>query len=166
VFLGSYHTTMVSFANAIHALALFPAQRSALHANPAGAARAWEEVLRFDSPVHFRHRYVCERIELDGREIGPRVKIMIGLAAANWDEAAFERPDEFDIARPSGRHMTFGGGGHFCLGSQLSRLEGRIFLPRFLRRFPEFTLAEPDPPRFPNLTFPFLERLLIEVGRH
>jgi cytochrome P450 len=163
IFLGNYHTTMVAFTNAIHALALFPEQRAALAADPSLAARSWEEVLRFDSPVHFRHRYVSEPVTLRGYTIEPRVKIMLGLASANWDEAAFEHPNAFDIARPTNRHVTFGGGGHFCLGSQLSRLEGKLFFPKFLARFPNFRLTDPLPVRSTNLTFPFMERLSIEI---
>jgi cytochrome P450 len=164
-FLGSYHTTMVSCTNAIHALAAHPAQRAALIADPTLAARAWEELLRFDSPVHFRHRYLSEPMMINDCLIEPRVKIMLGLASANWDETVFENPDSFDLSRPTNRHLAFGGGGHFCLGSQLSRLEGKLFLPRFLARFPDFRLADPLPPRSHNLTFPYIESLRIELLR-
>jgi cytochrome P450 len=167
ILIASYHTTMVSFSNAIHALARYPEQRAALIADPSLATRAWEELLRFDSPVHFRHRYVSEPVTIGDYRIDPRVKIMLGLASANWDDTVFENANAFDLARPNVRHMTFGGGGHFCVGAQVSRLEGRIFLPRFLAKFPDFALVEKEPPRYPNLTFPFLERLTIEVGaRH
>jgi cytochrome P450 len=167
VFLASYHTTMVSFGNAVNALALYPAQRNVLIADPSLASQAWDEVLRFDAPVHFRHRYVKEPVTIEDFCIEPGVKIMLALASANWDEEAFERPDVFDIARPAKRNMAFGGGGHFCLGSQLSRLEGKLFLPGFLRRFPNFRLVEGESARNNNLTFPHATRLTIEVsGRH
>jgi cytochrome P450 len=165
IFLGSYHTTMVSFTNAVNALALYPQQRAALIADPSLAARAWEEVLRFDSPVHFRHRYLSEPLTIGNCRLEPKVKIMMGLAAANWDDTVFDNADAFDISRPSNRHLAFGGGGHFCLGSQLSRLEGKLFLPRFLARFPNFRLADQPVVRSSALTFPYTERLCIELIR-
>ena len=166
IFLGSYHTTMVSFTNAIHALALYPQQRAALIADPSLAARAWEEVLRFAPPVHFRHRYISEPLVIDGYRLESKVKVMMGLAAANWDETAFDNPDVFDILRSPNRHVAFGGGGHFCLGSQLSRLEGKIFLPRFLARFPHFELAAEPPVCSSAPTFPFIEHLYIRPVRN
>jgi cytochrome P450 len=165
VFMGSYHTTKVSLTNAINALALYPEQRAALIADPFLAARAWEEVLRFDTPIHFRHRYVSEPLTIHDHPIQPRVRVLLGLASANWDETIFENPDVFDISRPPNRHFAFGGGGHFCLGAQLSRLEGRLFLPMFLSRFPDFRLVDLPHPRYNDLTFVFAKRLTIELIR-
>ncbi|NLU80941.1 hypothetical protein HCA58_21815 [Micromonospora sp. HNM0581] len=39
--------------------------------------------------------------------------------------------------------MSFGSGGHYCLGAPLSRLEARIALPRLLSRFPGLAMAAP-----------------------
>jgi len=165
VFMGSYHTTKVSLTNAINALALYPTQRALLVSDPSLAPRAWEEVLRFDTPIHFRHRYLVEPLTIHDYEIKPRVRVLLGLASANWDETVFEHPDVFDISRPANRHFSFGGGGHFCLGAQLSRLEGKVFLPRFLARFPDFRLVDLPHPRHNDLTFVFSTRLCIELTR-
>jgi cytochrome P450 len=163
VFLASYHTTMVSLSNAIEALAYHADARSLILEDSSSAAQTWEEVLRYDSPVHFRHRYVREAITLSGHVIRPRTKVMVGLASANNDETVFTHADTFRMSEQSGRHVAFGGGRHFCLGAFLSRLEGRIFLPQFLKRFPNFQVAGPKPPRAPNLTFPHIERLMLEL---
>jgi cytochrome P450 len=163
VFIASYHTTMVSFSNAINALACFPTQREALRSDPSLAPRAWDETLRYDAPVHFRHRYVREPVQLEGYTIEPGVKIMLALASANWDETRFAAPEEFDLSRTEIRHMAFGGGGHFCLGSPLSRLEGKLFLPGFLKRYPNFKIVPEQSSRNDNLTFPYFEKLTIEV---
>jgi cytochrome P450 len=114
--------------------------------------------------VHFRHRYVREPLPLEGYTIEPGVKVMLALASANWDEAAFEKPDEFNIGRAETRHMAFGGGGHFCLGSALSRLEGKLFLPGFLKRFPDFRVIPEQSSRNDNLTFPHFTKLTIETA--
>jgi cytochrome P450 len=165
VFVGSYHTTMVALTNAINALALFPEQRAMLTAQPGLAARAWEEVLRFDPPAHFRHRYVSEPVSIQNVKINPRVRILLGLASANWDETVFDQPDVFNISRPAVRHLTFGGSGHFCLGAQLSRLEGRLFLAQFVARYSEFTLINSQVPRITSdLTFVYATRLEVQLS--
>ena len=165
VLLGNYHTTVVSITNAVNAFALFPEQHRVLVANPDLAARAWEEVLRFEAPVHFRLRYVSAPLRLGDFNIDPGVRLLLGFASANWDETVFDHPDSFMITRQPIRHFAFGSGRHFCIGAPLSRLEGRIILPRFLSRFPNYTLADPPPVRNADLTFPAIERLVIELGR-
>lgn len=164
VLLGNYHTTVVSVTNAINSFAQFPQQRRLLIAQPDLAALAWEEVLRFEAPVHFRQRYLSAPLSLGDVEIEPGVRVLLGLASANWDETIFENPDAFDISRPSIRQLAFGGGGHFCLGALISRLEGRVLLPRFLSRFRDYRVVD-VPPRNSDLTFPYLDHLTIDLGR-
>jgi cytochrome P450 len=163
VLLGNYHTTVVSITNAVNAFALFPEQHRLLVENPDLAPRAWEEVLRFEAPVHFRLRYVSARLSIGDFNIDPGVRLLLGFASANWDETVFENPDSFDISRKPIRHFAFGSGRHFCLGAPLSRLEGRIILPRFLSRFPNYRLVNLPPARNEDLTFPSIERLFIEL---
>jgi cytochrome P450 len=165
VLLGNYHTTVVSITNAVNAFALFPEQHRLLVRNPGLAAGAWEEVLRFEAPVHFRLRYVNARMSIGDVNLDPGVRLLLGFASANWDETVFENPDSFIISRKPIRHFAFGSGRHFCLGAPLSRLEGRIILPRFLSRFPNYRLVNGPPARNEDLTFPSIERLFMEPGR-
>jgi len=67
--------------------------------------------------------------------------VTIGIGAANRDPDAFPDPDRFDAARNPTRHLAFGSGIHMCAGMSLARLEGRIAIERFLKRFPRY---EPD----------------------
>ena len=64
-------------------------------------------------------------------------------ASANRDPAAFPDPDRLDIGRDAGRHVAFGAGLHFCLGSALGRMETRLALGALLRRFPDLRLGVP-----------------------
>lgn len=165
LFMASYHTTMTAIGNAVHALATYPEQRALLASNPNLSEIAWEEVLRFDAPVHFVHRYPSSPIRVGETEIVPGTRIILGLAAANGDSAQFQAPERYDINRGMTRHLAFAVGAHFCLGAQLSRLEGKLLLGGLVARFPDFYLADAPIQRVHDLTFPHITSMRILLGR-
>ena len=166
IFMASYHTSWVSLANAVELFGRFAEQRKRLLADPSLSTKAWNEVLRYAPAVHFRHRYLSEPATLHGVRIEPGVRVLLGLASANWDEAVFEDPDRFDISRPlEPAHIAFGGGSHYCLGAYLARLEGSLFLPRFLKSYPDYRVLDTAPLPTDNMDIPFFPSLPIEL-RH
>ena len=64
--------------------------------------------------------------------------MMLLVGAAVRDERQVPHGDVFDIHREARQHLAFGVGTHYCLGSALARLEGRIALEEILKRFPEW----------------------------
>ena len=56
--------------------------------------------------------------------------------------AAFADPDRVVLDREFNRHLAFGSGIHRCAGSNLARMELRVALEEWLRRIPEFRLAD------------------------
>jgi nocardicin N-oxygenase len=64
--------------------------------------------------------------------------------AANRDPEVFDRPDELDVHRESVPHIAFGHGLHYCVGSELARMELQIALGALLRRLPTLELAVPE----------------------
>lgn len=160
-FIASYHTTMVAMTNAVNALLRHPDQYRQLTADPSLAPLAWEETLRFDSPVHFIWRYAGPGLELNGIPIPEGDHLLLGLAAANRDSARFDDPDRYDITRTENKHVAFTAGGHYCLGAPLSRLEGDILLRELPRRLPGMQLREEHLQRLPDLTFPVITRLMV-----
>lgn len=62
------------------------------------------------------------------------------LYAANHDPAAHPNPKRFDIERPDKRHISFGGGAHFCLGAPLARAEAQIALSMLFEQLPKLRL--------------------------
>ena len=104
---------------------------------------AIEEFLRYDGPVQLTSRLAREDRELCGRTVRKGEQVVLLLAGANRDPAAFEDPDRLDVGRRDVRHLAFGQGIHFCLGAQLARLEASLALGALVERFPGMRLADP-----------------------
>jgi cytochrome P450 len=99
-----------------------------------------EETLRFEPTGHATARYVTEDIEYYGTTVPAGSAVLLLMASANRDPRRFEKPDVYDIRRKDLQHLTFGYGLHFCLGTHLARLEGRVALDELLNRWPEWTV--------------------------
>jgi cytochrome P450 len=117
-------------------LAEHPEQRAMLVADRSLIPGAIEELLRYEAPSPVQARYVTRDVEYYGRTVREGDVILLLNGAANRDERQFPDPDRFDIHRKMAHHLTFGYGIHFCLGSHLARLEGRVALDEVLNRFP------------------------------
>jgi cytochrome P450 len=120
-------------------LAEHPDQRRQLVENPALIPQAIEELLRFEPPAPHVARYVTRDVELHGQTVPEGSVMMMLIGAAVRDSRQFPPDGEvFDIHREQRQHLAFSVGTHYCLGSALARLEGRIALEEMLKRFPEW----------------------------
>ncbi len=117
-----------------------PEQRRELARNPSLIPGAVEELLRYESPSPVQARYVTEDVEHYGVKVPAGSTMLLLTASANRDERQHRDPDRFDIHRKEKQHLAFGFGVHFCLGSSLARLEGRLALEEVLKRFPDWEL--------------------------
>ncbi|NKY52157.1 cytochrome P450 [Nocardia vermiculata] len=130
-------TRLIGWAGKV--LAEHPDQRRALVENPALIPQAVEELLRFESPAPHACRYVTHDVEYYGHRVPAGSTMMFLIGAANRDHRQFAPDgDVFDIHRAAQPHLAFSVGTHFCLGSALARLEGRIAIEEILKRFPEW----------------------------
>lgn len=127
-------TTVSGIGAAIWCLARFPAQWDRLRAEPRLARAAFEEAIRFETPVQTFFRTTTRETELGGVQIGEGEKVLMFLGAANRDPRRWERPDEYDITRRTVGHVGFGSGIHACVGMALARLEGECILAALARR--------------------------------
>ncbi len=134
-------TSRSAIAMSLWWLHQFPDQLVKLKADPGLINLAAEEFLRYDAPTQRGIRTAREDFEMGGKQIrkGELLHIMIG--AANRDPAQFADPDRIDITRDPNRHVTLGHGVHYCLGAALARLELRVAVSSFLKRFPDYRLA-------------------------
>ncbi len=138
---AGHETTTNLIGNALHTLIAWPGERRRLLDDPALIRTAVEEVLRFESSNQLGNRIVAADTGIGGVAMPKGTLVTIGIGAANRDPGQFPDPDRFDVAREPNRHLAFGSGIHLCAGTNLARLEGRIAIERFLRRFPAY---EPD----------------------
>jgi cytochrome P450 len=104
---------------------------------------AVDEMLRWGTPVmHFR-RTATRETEIGGQSIKENDKVVIWYISANRDDSVFSDPYTFDITRTPNEHVAFGGGGpHFCLGSNLARLEIRVMFDAVLDRLDDIELSD------------------------
>ena len=127
-------TRLIGWAGKV--LAENPDQRDELAKDPTLIPGAVEELLRFEAPSPVQARYVTQDVTHYGQTVSEGSVVLLLTAAGNRDERKFEDPDRFDIHRTIDHHLSFGYGIHFCLGSHLARLEGRVALEEVLKRFP------------------------------
>jgi cytochrome P450 len=127
-----------------------PEAAEALRGDPTKLPVALEEVLRCLPPFNELGRRTTAEVELGGLTIPANSIIMANIASANRDPRVFADPERFDVARTPNPHLTFGHGIHFCLGTPLARMEGRIAFEALNRRYAGFAVARDEPVEFQN----------------
>lgn len=137
---GGNDTTTNLIANGAVLLARHPEQRDELVRDPSLIPSAVEEMLRYESPTQALPRKATRDVELHGCRIREGEEVSLVWGSANHDERRFDDPERFDIHRGDNRHLALGHGVHFCMGSHLARLEGRVAFEELLTRLPDYEL--------------------------
>jgi cytochrome P450 len=153
---AGHETTTNLIGNALISLQEWPEQRmrllSDLQQAPDEEAEeqilglAVDEFLRFESSNQLGNRRALQATQVNGVDLPAGALLTLCIGAANRDPAVYENPEQLDLRRTGNKHLAFGFGVHQCAGLSLARLEGRIAIGRFLRRFPEYRLKT-DPER-------------------
>lgn len=134
---AGFETTTNLLGNGLALLFRHPEAAAGLRSGAITPAGFTDEVLRFDSPVQVTGRVALEEgLAVEGLPIPPGHAVTLLIGSANHDPARYERPEVFDPTRTDNQPLSFGGGTHFCLGSQLARLEAEVAMPALLDRFP------------------------------
>jgi cytochrome P450 len=142
VLAAGFETTVNLLGNGIRMLIDTPEHLETLAARPELWPNAVEEILRLDSPVQMTARVACRDVDVAGTRVQEDETVVIHLAGANRDPKVFDDPNRFDIERDNaGKHLSFSGGRHFCLGAALARAEGEVGLRTLFERFPHARLA-------------------------
>jgi cytochrome P450 len=152
---AGHETTNYLIGNLVRRLLEDPARWDEVVADPALIPGAVEETLRYDTSVPAWRRIAKRTVTLGGVEIPEGSKLFLWLAASGRDASVFPEPDVFDLRRANARrHLAFGKGIHFCIGSALGKLEAQLALEELTRRFPRLRLVEGQELAFhPNISF-------------
>ncbi|MBD9529401.1 cytochrome P450 [Paracoccus sp. PAR01] len=155
-------TTVNGIGAALYCLARFPDQFAALRADPKLARNAFEEAVRFESPVQTFFRTTTRETELSGVPLPEGAKVLMFLASANRDPRRWDRADAYDITRKTSGHVGFGSGVHMCVGQLVARLEGEVVLEALARHATAIEIAG-TPVRSYNNTLRGLKALPLHI---
>ncbi len=142
---GGAETTRTVIAHGLRTLIDHPDAWEAIAADPALAATATEELIRWVTPLNNMFRIATCDTELAGTSIAAGDRIALVYPAANKDETVWDDPQTFDITRDPNPHLAFGHGTHFCLGANVARAELRLLLEVMTQRVTDLrVVSEPD----------------------
>jgi cytochrome P450 len=115
---------------------------STFHAEQVPAAI--EEAMRLFPPAPLAiRRFPTRDVTIDEASIPAGVTVLLSLASANRDPAAFPDPTRVDLGRDGNAHLSLGRGIHYCLGAPLARMQARVAVDTLVRRLPRLALAKP-----------------------
>jgi 4-methoxybenzoate monooxygenase (O-demethylating) len=155
-------TTIIGIGNGLYCFAANPDEWQRLRDNPALVRPAFDEMLRWESPVQTFFRTTTKPTELGGANLPVDAKILLFLAGANRDPRKWENPETFDVNRRASGHAAFGAGIHLCVGQMLARLESEMIFSALIKRFKRIELAG-EPARKLNNTLRQFASLPIEL---
>jgi cytochrome P450 len=145
VFNAGHDTTKNALAGGLRALVEHPDQFERLRQDPSLVPTAVEEILRWTSPVNYMKRTAAEDVVVNGQKIPKGEALVLFYASANRDEAVFDDPFTFDVARKPNTHLAFGYGEHFCMGAHFARQSLVAIVDELVRRVEHWEPAgEPE----------------------
>ncbi len=103
-------------------------------------------------------------VEIHGAKLPKGAKLALVNGASGRDERRFPDPDRLDVRREIEFHLGFGYGRHVCLGAFLARMESRVALEEFLRRWQDYRVPEEGIERMHSSNVRGFSGLVVEVG--
>lgn len=141
---GGLDTTIASIGQAVALFAAHPEEWNKVREQPSMISMAYNEILRFASPIHWFSRLAASDTSIGGVPIAAGTRVVALIASANRDPRKWRNADQFDVARAPGDHLGFGFGPHACAGQALARLEVRALLTALVRRVSRFEVFDAE----------------------
>ncbi|MGB0621785.1 MAG: cytochrome P450 [Myxococcota bacterium] len=143
---GGNDTTRNTISGGVLALNENPEQYDKLREDPSLIPSFVDEVIRWQTPLAHMRRTATRDTVLGGKQIKAGEKVVMWYVSANRDETAIDRANEFLIDRKeSKKHLSFGWGKHFCMGSRIAEMQVRVLWEEILKRFRTIeVMGEPD----------------------
>lgn len=135
-------TTASAVAVGMYELLRHPDQLEVFREDPSVRANAVLELLRVGAGLQIE-RFARRDLEIAGVPIRKGQMVVASLYAAHHDPAVFPDPETLDLRRDLKELAVFGGGRHFCLGTQLAKLELQIAYSTLIDGLPGLRLAVP-----------------------
>ena len=115
---------------------------------------AFEEAVRWISPIGMYPRKLTRVAEIGGIRLPKGTQVGLSVAAANHEPGRFEHPERFDMFRPKAQHLAFGSGPHYCAGTWVARMMiGKVAGPQLFRRLPNLRITDPGSVRIRGWVF-------------
>lgn len=144
-------TTVYGISNMMYSMSVNPSQWELLHANPDLTKFAFDETLRWDSPVQTFFRTAVTESTVAGVDIPSDVKVLFFLGSANRDPRKWgPDADVYDISRDSSGHVAFGMGIHQCVGQPIARMELECIMTELAKRVKAVMPTEKPVPQLNN----------------
>ncbi|MBL7499670.1 cytochrome P450 [Frankia sp. CNm7] len=161
-------TTQSLIAGLAYCFNQHPEQAARVFADPALAAGAVEETLRWWTPVMSMARESASDVDLRGSIIRANDGVLLAYASANRDEEKWgPTAEEFDVTRTNAaNHLGFGIGEHFCMGAALARREARVLVEELAARAGGIQIEGDPTPRASSLVHTFDHLLVRLVDQH
>ncbi len=138
---AGHDSTALGLSNTLLYLAQHPQVQHHLSEDPTQIPLAVDEILRYETPLHWFPRQLTTDTCVAGQEMKAGERVLLNFASANRDEEVFESADDVVIDRKPNRHVAFGVGIHSCPGMPLAKLEIRVAVETMLRRVPGFRVC-------------------------
>lgn len=162
LFSAGVDTTASAIAFAVRDFVRFPDQWAAVREDPALARNAFEETVRFESPVIGFFRTTTTEVQLGESRIPAQSKVLVFFAGANHDPRQWPEPQRFDVRRRTAGHLGYGAGPHVCAGMTIARMEGESLIRALAARVDSWELDGEPRPRLNN-SLRGLDRLPVRV---
>jgi cytochrome P450 len=142
-FVALSQTIVCLLGNAWFALVQHPNEWRLLHQHRGLTEQAIQELLRYAGLVRTVYRTATTDINLNGSLIRKGERIILRIIAANHDPDRFTCPNQLDITRRDGGHLTLGAGPHLCVAAGLIHMAAVSISAPLLQRFASASLARP-----------------------
>ncbi|NQZ99343.1 MAG: cytochrome P450 [Myxococcales bacterium] len=136
-------TTASAVAIGMFDLLRNPDQVAVFREDPSVRANAVLELLRLGAGLQIE-RFARRDLEIGGVPIRKGQMVVGSMYAAHHDPTVFPDPKRLDLRRDLKELAVFGGGRHFCLGTQLAKLELETAYSTLIDGLPGLRLAVPE----------------------
>ncbi len=148
VLFAGHETTVSLISNAVSHLTIHPEIFERLKRRPDLISNFIEEILRIYTPVTRFLRRTTTDVRIEDFTIPKGAVVILMPGAANVDRAFDEQGCTFNFDRKPMRHLSFGQGQHYCLGSNLARRITEETLRHIISKIEYISFQHNEPHRF------------------